>query len=231
MSPEEVALQQLPAKSIERVLRILLELRQKLQSGQKATVPYTSFYLSGGQCLHGWLLDIAEDQGTTWIALHASDDPRHAPISVSYIPLAAVTAVTLHHITSIIPPLSFGAVELPPGQDIPTRMNLRQQAADLGQSLGGIWPQPPEIEVDFQTFADNDLSRYRIGQMLGLLGVVLRTLLADSLGQQALHEQVSRVRLVHTPTLQLQLEARILIIGFEVLPDTGQLQQALSAVL
>ncbi|MFB2837318.1 hypothetical protein [Floridanema evergladense] len=226
MSTADELLNQIPAKSVGHILDKLLECRRNLKAGKTASVPYTTLYLHNGLIMQGWLLDIQEDQGVSWVLLQISDDPTRAPVSVGYVAVSSIIAITLYHVTDILQSLSFGAIELPVAEAIPTRIALRQQASDLAQSLS-----LNQITIDFESFPDNELYRYRVFQMLENLGSVVRELQKSNLAREALSEQVESITLAYGEVNEVSLSNQSLLIKFDNLLSERELINQITTTL
>jgi hypothetical protein len=221
MSEEEKALHLLPAKSIGRILHVLHSAQQR-----NAFVPYTRFYLNSGQTIAGWLLAMGEDQGSTWLLIRTSENIRTITTDVSYVALNTVTAITLHFVGGILPSLSFGAITMPPNAEVPSRLQLRQKLQELHDRFRDI-----SFTIAWESFPDQDQSRYQLGEMLTVLAVVLDGILATDLGREAIRAEVSQICLGYAPSWHMEKDNKTINIYFAITPAVSELTQQLSRLI
>lgn len=226
MSETEKALQLLPAKSISRILYVLLSARQKLKQGENATVPYARFFLGSGQTIGGWLLDIQEDHGCHWLLIHTSESMRTITSDVSYVAMNEIKAITLHYVESLMPSLSFGTIVMPIDAEIPSRLQLRQKLQELHDRFAGI-----EFTIEWDSFGDRDEQRYHIGTMLGVLEAALASIISTDLGRGALADSTSSIRLRYANTLRVERADRHLDIYFACAPTASELERAIARLI
>ncbi|MFN3927611.1 MAG: hypothetical protein ACK4QL_09920 [Pseudanabaenaceae cyanobacterium] len=218
--PEETkALQQLPAKSINHVLRLLHSARQ-----ESKPMPYTLFYLQSGQIIGGWLLDIQEDQGSTWLLLNTSDNMRTHTTDVSYIALSSVVAITLHYVGAWLPELSFGKITMPIHAEVPTRLQLRQKLQQISDRF------PHSFNILWESFPDTSASYYHLGQMLEHLPAALEKIACTDIGREAL-STILEIKLIHSPEWGITKLNNSLDIYFSTTPSVSELETAIARVL
>lgn len=153
------ALDQLPPLRLEALLDSLLAER----------APRLTLRLDAGHTVTGELLAFADGQ------ILLRDLGTGGGLDATYLPLAAVRAVTVHYGHSNVHVAARGRLPAMP-ERVPTRLELKRQAAGL----------PLPAQVDWDAWPATDLGCARLGAALTDLGKVLGELGKDSLGAEAL---------------------------------------------
>jgi hypothetical protein len=191
----------LKAKSVERVLEELVELRRRQQAGVPLLLPLVTLHLRSGRDIQGHVLDVVEErQGVRSLLLHVpGPDVRSPREDALYLSTHVVEALTLHGAPRAG---TVSEAALPPP---PSALQLRRRLEEVRRALAlalGV-----ELEAAFGHGTDDDTpdTLRALGELLGRAQGVLQRLAADPLGHEALREKVRRLVLAvgNTPTVTL----------------------------
>lgn len=127
-------------------------------------------------------------------------EARPARYDATYIPLAAIEAVTVHDL--VAEPLAAA----------PHRLALRRRASELTEVLQTRIGQKLPIELELREEAD-EKTRAMLAASLDVLEKALLAVSADELGQRALHSGLSKIRLSPGSESGASMKARVLSLS------------------
>ncbi|GAB4458112.1 MAG: hypothetical protein OHK0029_18870 [Armatimonadaceae bacterium] len=228
---EEQALHALPALRVSDVLAKLNETRQRVKRGQKESIPYCTLHLRSGRDLRGWILDVAESADQSSVLLHVSENETTPRADVCYVAMREIEAVSVHNLAAFATILSNGAIEVPPGVQVPTRRGIHQRTLEWANTIGERLDKEVSFEVDFDTFAEDDRARFQLSRWVEHLGAVLLNLMYDNTGQVTIRDHVNKVTLRHADQLRVTLENGVLQVEGDTPPTEPELEGVIAEVL
>ena len=120
---------------------------------------------------------------------------RGAPeLDVSYVPVGAVLALTVHTHSSTLHQLSGGCLKPIPTQ-VPGRLEIARTLRSLSERVGARIGVPWEVSIGWETLpASVDVS-IRVADVVAALDQGLEAILADQVGREAWKARGSRLRI------------------------------------
>jgi hypothetical protein len=198
MDPREEALRALPPHTVEELLDLLVQLRER--GAGEVAVPLTTFHLGGGRDVTGYLLSLGRRPGRGAVAtVHVPGHDRGRPAyDVAYLDPARIEAVTIHDAAAVAHVLSGGRVPPPatPGVAAPTRLQLKRRTVEVAEEIGRLVGAPLAVDIAWDGIGEDLRGPERL---LEDAAAVLRALAADELARAALAQQVRVVVLADGP--------------------------------
>ncbi|MFQ3581028.1 hypothetical protein J8C06_02010 [Chloracidobacterium validum] len=206
-------LRRLPARPVGVVLEAIEQIRQARRDDW--TLPLVSLFLTNGATIRGEYLS-GHELGTAQasillrtVQVAQSDasspgfnaEPNDARpndvrwnlgLDVTYIPVANISALTLHHTPDTIARLSFGAVRERSGE-APSRLELERRLRALTDWVRAEVGCDVTATIAWEAFPRGDTALLDLGALIADLRLVLGGFAADDLGRAALRESLQSI--------------------------------------
>jgi hypothetical protein len=177
----------------EHLLQELATRAERIQAGEALPNPRLTLHLHSGRDLHGSLLGLAAQGGTTMLSFLCDTGERFDQ-TVTHVPLGSLEAITMHEINRLEEP--------PSAQPVPSKLELRRAAKE--------WQERLQLELHSQ-WRDEDLEP--LSALLEVLGATLQDLLNETMAREALRQKIRQVRLEVQPQPVVKLEESTLVIA------------------
>jgi hypothetical protein len=194
----------LPVKSIATILTELCELRSRVRSGETLEIPTITLYLESGQTLQGEVIGAEDLTAIAHSTLLIRNLNTNRSLDVTYVSVAGICGLTIHHTPESIHLLSFGKVKVWSGKTL-SRLELERQVRSLSQRLEQDFQVAIACTIVWGEFPTTDEIFQNLAQLLTDLQSVLLEILHDDLGKSALLQQVQRLEVNIAATPQVQL--------------------------
>jgi hypothetical protein len=190
----------LPVKSVTEVLEHLNRVRTqglaRGESRESLQLPIVTLMLHTGALMRGEILAYGNErhQGAT---LMLQTNVGASAADVSYIPLAAISGITLHVSRDNVHLLAFGELnpQAPNGKG-PGRLEVERQIAEWSQSLAKSVGVEVGFDVAWDAVPAHDQARFTLFEMLKALQGAVAELAGDGLGRDVLKEHGRKIRVV-----------------------------------
>jgi len=188
------ALFKLPATEITCLFAELQTLRTRVRAGETLQVPEITVLLDSGHTLRGevihYLADAIPEKGL--LSLRTGDRPDS--LDVTYLPLHAIQALTVHYTPETLHLLSFGKVK-PLSLRVPSRLELERYLRSLSDQLSQQRSQPLQMTIAWDELSTTDETLQTLAELLANLQGILLAINADELGAVALRDHVERIEI------------------------------------
>jgi hypothetical protein len=194
----------LPVKPVNALITEIAELQDRVRSGESIVVPDVTLLLDSGHCIAGSILRVlpaSEAAGEPLVLIRSKMD-------ATYLPIAAVRAVTVHYSAENLHLLSGGKIKVASGA-VPSRLDLERQVRSLCAQLN-----PITVTVAWDEMVATDEAFQSLEPLIQDLAEILLEIQADSLGVAAL-QQVDRIE-IWFGTAQVIRRDRVLEIGVAI---------------
>jgi hypothetical protein len=231
----------LPAKAVEVLLVEMGALQDQarqapMTDGRSQTIgaplspgiPDVTLLLDSGHSLTGSIVRVCAAPEAL-VLLRRQD----APMDVTYLPIGAIRAVTVHYSSENLHLLSSGQIKLASGP-VPSRLDLERQVRALSAQLSGPL-SPVTLTVAWDEMVQTDEAFRSLQPWINDLQAILLGIQADSLGAAAL-QQIDRIE-IRFGTAQISRRERVLEIGLAtaegdlIVLSKPDLQQAIERLI
>lgn len=210
------ALQKVIPRSPRKVLEGLAEtmVQTGQESGEECTLPFITLSLRSGGLLSGWLLAIAEEEGSQYVTLHSSALDRHEPSgSLSFVDLASIESVTVVNSLDFISFFTDGTVAFAPGIAPPSLLELKREAQRFATTLTSILGTSITAEL-LQGNAEQDgAMRFHLRQMIRDGGKVMYQLAQDESSRDVIAKEIAKVRFAAGTAMGVTREGNALLFS------------------
>lgn len=207
MSSEEhrARLSRLPAKHIAAVFE---ELAARLRRREPAPLPRMTLDIGPRTIERCELLATTEDRDAMTLLVTGGDG--YAAMDVTYVPVAAIRAVTIHCTSETLHHLGFGALRVRSGDAPPSPLELKRRAAAIGEELA--LGHPIAFSVEAALFAGDGETLADAADLLSNLRTALLTIASDADGKEAL-SKLERIELSGGRSTSISVEGAVLRVS------------------
>jgi hypothetical protein len=194
----------LPAKPVNALITEIAELQDRVRSGESIAPPDVTLLLDSGHRITGSILRVlpaSEAAGEPLVLMRCAMD-------ATYLPIAAIRAVTVHYSAANLHLLSGGKIKVASGA-VPSRLDLERQVRSLSAQLN-----PVTVTVAWDEMVATDEAFQSLEPLIQDLAAILLAIQADSLGVAAL-QQVDQIA-IRFGTAQIIRRDRVLEIGVAI---------------
>jgi hypothetical protein len=191
----------LPAKPVNALITEIGELQDRVRAGESIVVPDVTLLLDSSHRITGSILRVlpaSEAAGEPLVLIRCEMD-------ATYLPIAAIRAVTVHYSAENLHLLSDGKIKVASGA-VPSRLDLERQVRSLSAQLN-----PITVTVAWDEMVSTDEAFQSLEPLIKSLAEILLGIQADSLGVAAL-QQVDRIE-IRFGLAQIIRRDRVLEIG------------------
>jgi hypothetical protein len=191
MDPREAALFDIVPKKVDELLSELAALRRREKGGEAVRVPFVTLHLRTGRNFTGRVIKLADDKrgGQTVLFQDTGLDLRSPRYDVVHFASTLVEAITVHDAHTL---------ETPPSSVLrgptPSKLELKRKIVALEQDLSGRMEGASlSIEIMWDTVPDSEDALVVVQDLVGETEHVLRDLLADPMGLEAIRQKLRKV--------------------------------------
>jgi len=183
MSDLKNVLSKYAAETPREVLRKMAEVhRQQAQDG-KIPGPEVTVYTSEGHSFSGLILDFNGQSDS--LLLYAPVNPKAASNDVVYLAISRVAAVRVRHSEVVAPVLSDGKVARPPGQQAPSRLEVRRLMREIAGKIKEASRVGLSIDADWDHVPDDGSAMLNLQDLVQALPPIVASTARDSEGRAA----------------------------------------------
>ena len=177
---------------------------------QRASISVT-LHLRSGLDLRGSILRIVrDDSGAMSLLVQPSGDGPERLDELTYLPLGAIEAVTVHAASEWLDIVSFGEFDRLPAE-VPSLLAIQRRAKQIQEHLAALTSTALQIEVAFETAGEDETERYALCQSLEETASALEAIV-ERHGVAALARAVSVVDLAAGERPEVRRAAERLIV-------------------
>lgn len=210
MQDDERKVRALAARTIDDVITALANANVRELEGRERA-PSVTLHLRSGRDVAGIVLRELSDRQTSWLVVQTGKRSRHEPANdVTYVPLAAIEAITVHEAQSHLPLLApaGASAHSPLAAPAPSKLDARRTVTQHGREasfhLGKeiAWSAPneptePESLRALVTFS-------------ALVLEALKDAASDAMGKDAITTKLREVVIADAPSCGARLEGGVL---------------------
>lgn len=187
------ALDVLPAKTVRAMLDEMLSLRDRVKRGESVNVPLATFHLRSGRDVTGTVLDGRTEEPGACLLLHVPGDLRSPAADVAYVSPGDIEAITVRDTERVVKEISFGRVQVAPGEPTPGKLEINRRLPELSGELSEKVGAKVVVDVAWEGIPDLGTARKLLLDLVEDIGAVIKEIAATEMGREALQKKVKKI--------------------------------------
>ena len=206
------AIDALPAKTVRAMLAELVALRVRFKKGESVVVPLVTFHLRSGRDVTGYVLDGDLESSQPSLLLQVPGDLRQPAMDVAYVDPSDVEAVTVLSADRAVKEISFGRVQVAPGEPTPGKLEINRRLPELSKEVSTAIGKPIALDVAWEGIPDLGTARKLLSDLIEDIGSVLKEIAATEIGRDALGAKVKKVWIGDGPQPMVAQQSDTLVV-------------------
>lgn len=187
------------------------EIVSKIGSEPAGASISVTLHLRSGLDLRGSIRRLVrDDSGAMSLLVQPADDELELRDELTYLPLGAIEAVTVHAASEWLDILSFGELDRMPAE-VPSPLALRRRAGEVEERLAALTSTSLRIDAEFPSAPNDEAERYALAQALEETARALESVV-ERHGPTALGGAVSVVELAAGERPEVRRDGERLIV-------------------